>query len=95
MAAVTCSYSAISRLSCFRPLAVSLQKRTNISLPPVAASKVCIDTLGAVSAVDVLTKLDRDVAAQLVSALKAWRYAPYVKAGVPTPVCFVVSMRLQ
>ena len=63
-------------------------------LPAELAAKLCIDTAGRVTRVDVTSQLSADVATQLVAALKAWQYAPYTTDGVPRPACFPVVVRL-
>jgi len=64
-------------------------------VPPVVAAKVCIDTTGKVSRVQLITKLERVTSLDLTNALETWRYAPYLQAGVARPACFVVSFRVQ
>jgi hypothetical protein len=63
-------------------------------LPAELAAKLCIDTAGRVTRVEVTSQLDADVAAQLIAALKAWQYAPYTTDGAPRPACFPVVTRL-
>jgi len=84
--------SAVQRLSGEMP-AVGKSKRAEV--PPVVAAKVCIDTTGKVSSVDMITKLERLTSVDLSHALHNWRYAPYKQGGVAVPACFVVSFRVQ
>ena len=65
------------------------------NMPPVVAAKVCIDTSGAVSSIDIITKLERHTTVDLVSSMKAWRYAPYKQDGTAVPACFSVNFRVK
>ena len=83
---VTCTTSgALPTLGTSRPDQV----------PPVVAARVCIDTAGKVTSVDMITKLERHTAADLASAIKSWKYAPYHKDGQPTSACFSVNFRVK
>ena len=73
----------------------SIGKAKNADIPPIVAAKVCIDTAGAVSSVEALTKLDRVTKQGLVEGLMSWRYAPYKANGVATAACFVVTLRVK
>ncbi len=64
-------------------------------VPPVVAAKVCIDTGGRVSSVDVISKLEHHAAADLADALRTWRYAPYKDKGAAVPACFSVTLRTR
>jgi serine/threonine protein kinase len=64
-------------------------------VPSTVAAKLCIDTAGRVSSVDVLTKLDPATAGELAGTLKSWTYAPYKQQGAPVPACFVVTFRAK
>jgi eukaryotic-like serine/threonine-protein kinase len=84
--------SAVQRISGEMP---TLGKTKRAETPPVVAAKVCIDTTGRVSSVDMITKLERLTSMDLGTAVKSWRYAPYKQNGVATAACFVVSFRVQ
>ncbi|MBZ0235413.1 MAG: hypothetical protein K8M05_24000, partial [Deltaproteobacteria bacterium] len=58
------------------------------------SAKICIDTRGAVTSVQVF-KLTGDVAASLADAIKAWRYTTHKVDGNTVPVCFVNSFTLK
>jgi hypothetical protein len=64
-------------------------------LPDVVAAKVCIDTAGRVSAVSLLTRLERDLSSELTTTIKGWTYTPYKQQGAAVPACFVVSFRAK
>ncbi|MBA3539250.1 MAG: protein kinase [Deltaproteobacteria bacterium] len=56
--------------------------------------KMCIDEQGRVASVKVM-KSTADIATDLQTALKAWRYKPYLnKDQQPSPVCFPLSLRV-
>ena len=65
------------------------------NMPPVVSSKVCIDTAGAVTSVEILTKLERHTTSDLAAAIKAWRYAPYKQDGAAAAACFSVNFRVK
>ena len=58
------------------------------------SAKICIDTSGAVTSVQVY-KLTGDVAASLAAAIKDWRYTTHKVDGKPVPACFVNSFTLK
>jgi len=89
---VTVAPTAVTRLSGGSP---SINKGRNSDIPAVIAAKVCIDVAGHVSSADVITKIERHAAADLVDAIKQWQYAPYKRDGKPLSACFVVSLRLK
>ncbi len=89
--ALTVPPTAVTKLAGDLP---NIAKLKTADLPAVLPAKVCIDTLGAVSSVDIIPKIDRRTADDLVSALQTWHYTPYKKAGVALSVCFVVTLRL-
>ncbi|MCX5742398.1 MAG: serine/threonine protein kinase [Proteobacteria bacterium] len=62
-------------------------------LPAMVSAKVCIDVVGKVTTVDPITRLERHAAADLVDAMRTWRYAPYKHDGAPVAACFVVSFK--
>jgi hypothetical protein len=84
--------TAVKRISGDAPT-VSKSKKSEV--PPAVSAKVCIDTSGKVSSVDMITKLERMTSLDLGNAIKGWRYAPYKQAGTAVPACFVVSFRVQ
>jgi len=58
----------------------------------VGMLKVCVSTSGAVSAVSVLSSTKYAAFdAQLVTAVRGWRYRPHMVDGAPVPVCGAVS----
>jgi hypothetical protein len=73
----------------------TLGKSKRAEVPPVVAAKVCIDTAGKVSSVEMITKLERLTSMDLSHAIHTWRYSPYKPGGLATPACFVVSFRVQ
>jgi serine/threonine protein kinase len=75
--------------------AVNITKLRAQNLPAVAAAKLCIDVGGAVTSVDFVTKLDKQLAGTLSDQLRTWKYKPYVRAGTPIGACFVVTMRMK
>ena len=66
-----------------------------MELPASVAAKLCIDETGRVTAADMMTKLERRVSNDIVSQLRAWRYAPYKRNGTPIAACFVVTLRTR
>ncbi|HSK05244.1 MAG TPA: serine/threonine-protein kinase, partial [Kofleriaceae bacterium] len=64
-------------------------------VPPVVAAKLCIDTAGRVTAVDVLTKLAPATKSDLAATLRGWMYRPYKQRGAAVPACFSVSFRVK
>jgi hypothetical protein len=64
-------------------------------VPAIVAAKLCIDTAGRVTSVQVSTKLERETARELTSALESWTYAPYKRQGTVVPVCFIASLRTK
>ncbi len=89
---VTVPPSAVTKLSGNPP---EIGKTKNADMPAVVAAKVCIDTAGRVTAADIITKIERRSAADLVDAIRSWQYAPYKQSGVPTPACFAISFRVR
>ncbi|HUJ60077.1 MAG TPA: serine/threonine-protein kinase [Kofleriaceae bacterium] len=83
--------TAVTRLSGDPPTIAQLR---NTSLPSLISAKLCIDTTGAVTSVDI-PKIERHAQADLIEALKAWRYAPYQRDGAPSPACFSVTFRIK
>jgi len=84
--------SAVTKISGTAP---EISQHKHADIPSTVASKVCISHTGRVSSVEVITKLDSRVAADILRALHAWQYAPYKLNGTPTAVCFVVSFKLK
>jgi hypothetical protein len=58
------------------------------------SAKLCIDAGGRVTSVTMLKSV-ADVEAEVKSALRSWRYKPYVQNGTPTPACFGVTFALK
>jgi hypothetical protein len=75
--------------------APQIASRDAPDLPKLVAAKLCIDTRGRVTSAEVLTKIDRRPANDIVAALRGWIYAPFRKASVITPVCFPVALRMK
>ncbi|MBA3501428.1 MAG: PEGA domain-containing protein, partial [Deltaproteobacteria bacterium] len=84
--------SKVTRISGAMP---TLGKSKRAEVPSVVAAKVCIDTTGKVSSVDMITKLERLTSVDLSHAVHLWRYQPYKQNAVAVPACFVVSFRVQ
>ena len=89
---VTVPPSAVTKLSGSPP---QIGKTKNTDLPAVVAAKVCIDAAGRVTSADMITKIERRSATDLVDAIRTWQYAPYKQSGVPTPACFAISFRVR
>ncbi len=89
---VTVPPSAVTRVSGNPP---QIGKTKNADMPAVVAAKVCIDTAGKVSSADIITKIERRSAEDLVDAIRTWQYAPYKQSGIPTPACFAISFRVR
>jgi hypothetical protein len=89
---ITVPPSAVTKVSGNPP---QIGKTKNADMPAVVAAKVCIDTAGRVTSADMLTKIERRSAADLVDAIRTWQYAPYKQSGVPTPACFAISFRVK
>jgi serine/threonine protein kinase len=83
--------TAVSKLSGELPKFTS----TTDDMPSVASSKVCIDTSGRVTSVAVLGRLSDDAKRTIESALKGWRYKPFIENSVAQPACLVVNLRLK
>ncbi len=73
----------------------SFAKLDVTQLPAIIPAKLCIDTSGVVASVDILVKIDHDVAETVRSTLQTWRYAPFKKAGVAVAACFAVTLRAK
>jgi len=84
--------SAVTRTGGATPT-ISAEKLDGV--PSTVAAKLCIDTAGRVSSVDVLTKLDPATTGGLAGTLKSWTYAPYQQQGAPVPACFVINFRAR
>jgi serine/threonine protein kinase len=89
---VTVPPSAVTKVSGNPP---QIGKTKNAEMPAVVAAKVCIDTAGRVTSADIITKIERRSASDLVDAIRTWQYAPYKQSGVPTPACFAISFRVK
>jgi hypothetical protein len=82
----------VTRISGSTP---TINKSKRGEVPAVVTAKLCIDTTGRVSSVDVITKLERMTVNDLTDALKRWTYAPYKHNGTLSPACFVVNFRVR
>ncbi len=89
---ITVAPSAVTRISGNLP---EISQHKHADVPASVASKVCISHTGRVTSVDVITKLDSRVAADITRALQSWQYAPYKLDGTLTAACFVVSFKLK
>ena len=89
---ITVPPSAVTKISGTAP---EISQHKHADIPSTVASKVCISHTGRVSSVEVITKLDSRVAADILRALHTWQYAPYKLNGTPTAACFVVSFKLK
>ena len=89
---VTVAPNAVTKISGSLP---NITKFARTELPSVAPAKLCIDTAGAVTSVDFMTKLDKRVAADLGDALRTWKYSPYREKGTAFSACFVVTVRMK
>ncbi len=89
---ITIAPTAVTRVSGDTP---TLGKSKNAEIPAVIAAKVCIDTGGNVTSVQMISKLERHTASDLASTMRGWRYSPYKQAGVALSACFVVSFRAK
>ncbi len=76
-------------------LAGELPDLAKLEVPPVVSAKVCIDTFGAVTSVDLADKIDHHAADELAAAIQRWTYAPYNNSGVARSVCFVLTLTLR
>ncbi|MGE5184345.1 MAG: protein kinase domain-containing protein [Acidobacteriota bacterium] len=73
----------------------NLEKSKYDELPSLIAVKVCIDAGGNVAAAEVLTRVDRRTASELVDAIRTWKYTPYRSGGAAVPACFSVPFRIS
>jgi len=89
---ITVAPTVVTRIAGETP---TLGKSRRVEVPPVIAAKVCIDPGGAVTSVDMITKLERHTVLDLTHTIRAWRYAPFKQAGVAVAACFVVSFRVK
>jgi len=89
---VTVPPTAVTKISGAPP---EISQHKGADIPASVASKVCISPTGRVSSVEVITKLDSRVAADILRALQGWTYQPYQVDGAPTTACFVVSFKLK
>jgi hypothetical protein len=89
---MTVAPTAVTRISGDTP-SVGMSKRAEV--PSVIAAKVCINPQGAVTSVDILTKLERHTSSDLAATMRSWRYAPYKHNGTAIAACFVVSFRVK
>jgi hypothetical protein len=60
-----------------------------------ALLKVCVDRDGNVVDTKMLTSVSSEVDAAFISAIRTWRYTPYVVAGRPVPFCTSVRYQLS
>ncbi|MCB9571338.1 MAG: hypothetical protein H6709_04545 [Kofleriaceae bacterium] len=90
---VTVAPNAVTKVSGEVPT-IRAVVRNNETVPSVVAAKMCIDTTGRVTSVDVM-KVTGDIATKLAAALRGWRYAPYKQGGIATPACFATTFKLK
>jgi TonB family protein len=76
------------------PPAILHDLRRTGNTQPVVVVKLCVDSAGAVSSVDV-TKSCGNAAGDdsIVSKVRAWRFRPYTVNGAAVPVCTVKLFR--
>ena len=84
--------TAVKRISGDPP---NIDRSKYTELPSLISVKLCIDTSGNVTSADVITKIDRRTANELVDSLKTWKYAPYKNGSAAVPVCFPVPFRVK
>jgi hypothetical protein len=89
---VPVSASQVKRLSGDAP---NLRTVRMDDLPKVISAKMCIDTSGNVSSVNIIQSIDGRFVKELQATLKRWRYAPYMVNGSARAACFVVPMRTK
>jgi eukaryotic-like serine/threonine-protein kinase len=89
---VPVSSAAVKRLSGEAP---NLRTGRMDDLPKVISAKLCIDTSGTVSSVNIIQAIDSRFVKELQATLKKWKYAPYLLNGAARPACFVVPMRIK
>jgi hypothetical protein len=73
----------------------SISHPGSAALPSAISAKLCIDEAGRVATVEILSRVPSDTAAEIVAALRTWRYAPYQVAGAPHAACFAVAFRVR
>jgi hypothetical protein len=61
--------------------------------PSSVVAKICIDTSGNVTSVNIL-KLSGDLATKLQAAVKTFKFTPYKEAGKALPACFINTFAL-
>ena len=66
----------------------------NEDVPGHASAKLCIDTQGAVTSVEMLTPMPWVARNPLVRSLRTWRYAPHLAGGEPVSACFAVNFQI-
>ena len=86
------TWANVTKLAGSPPRIVKLR---HDEVPDYIASKVCIDTTGRVTSATLISKVVGRAATDVPAALRNWRYAPYIRSGVPLPACFVVGFRVQ
>jgi hypothetical protein len=89
---VTVAPTAVRRISGETP---TLGASRPDQMPSVVAAKVCIDSRGTVTSVDIISKLERHTGSDLARTIRGWRYAPYKQAGTAVPACFSVNFRVK
>jgi len=60
--------------------------------PKGTVAKLCVDEAGRVTGAKVMQAPGNDRSGA-ATALKRWRYQPYLEGGRPIPVCFAVTVR--
>ncbi|MBP8808446.1 MAG: protein kinase [Kofleriaceae bacterium] len=85
--------TAVKRVSGELPRLTTIA-RPGTEVPPTVSVKICIDAGGAVTSATAY-KLTGDVANGLTSAIKKWRYSPYVADGRAVGACFVNVFSLK
>src|SRR5262249_15965632 len=84
--------NAVKRISGDTP---NIDKSKYAELPSIIMAKLCIDTNGTVTSVDVLTKVDHRTQSSLTDTLHTWKYAPFKRNNIAVPACFSVPFKVQ
>ena len=65
------------------------------ALPERISAKLCIDAAGGVTSAELLVPVASAPAAEIIGALRHWRYTPYKLDGAPHAACFAVAFRVK
>jgi serine/threonine protein kinase len=89
---VSVSPAAVTQISGRLPNPTKIR---GVELPSAISAKLCIDEAGQVTSSEVLTELPATTAAEIVAALRSWRYTPYKVDGVARAACFIMTFRTR